>query len=270
MKPRLVLLFVVTVVAAQLFRCPRAAGQTKVDTTEAGAYVEKFVRIGGDSLRYLDFGGAGLPVVFTPAMVRHVDGYARLGSLLRGDYRVLAIGRRDADTTITNLGIADNAADLLHFLDALGMDRAVFAGNTEPAYRLTYLAEQHPERLAGLIYLAGPPSAAATFFRNPASGWPMLVRWWGVGDDFLDADPYAFRYLSDTAAVISVPALTFVNERGTRGVEGWITPLMEIGSPRVAEDIEELASSSHPGGDYYMNLLTDDSLRTEHLAAIDD
>ena len=155
-------------------------------------------------------------------------------------------------------------------MPGLGIEQAVLAGNTEPAYRMTYLVEQHPERVAGVIYLAGPPSAAGHLFKNPASGWPMLVRSWGLGEDFLEQDPYACLYLEDEDATISVPALTFVNPTGIRGVESWVMPLMDIGSPRAADDIAEMESSAHPAGPHYARLLSDVTFRDEQLARIED
>jgi hypothetical protein len=109
------------------------------------------VEVRGASLRFLDFGGEGLPVVFTPAMFRPVEEYVEIATRLSGDYRVLVVGRRDEGGPIQWVGTRAHAEDLLGFLDALGIGRAVLAGNTEPSYRMTYIAD-----ISGYEYRTSP------------------------------------------------------------------------------------------------------------------
>jgi parallel beta-helix repeat protein len=236
----------------------------------AGNQVDRFADVNGVRLRYLDFGGHGLPLVFTPAMVLGVEDYVELATRLNDDYRVLVVGRRDEGGPVQWLGTRAHAEDLLGFLDALGIERAVLAGNTGPAFRMTYLAEEHPERVAGVIYLAGPPSAALDLYKEPASGGPMLMRLWGVGDGFLEEASYSFHYREDEEAEISVPALTFVSPTGIRGTETQPVPLLYVGSPLVADDIEAVRRSLDPSFRYFVRLFEDGSFRDEQLARIED
>jgi pimeloyl-ACP methyl ester carboxylesterase len=233
-------------------------------------YEVRTVEVRGASLRYLDFGGHGVPVVFTPAMSRPVDEYVEIATRLSNDYRVLVVGRRDEGGPIQWIGTRAHAEDLLGFLDALGIERAVLAGNTDPSYRMTYLAEEHPERVAGAIYLAGPP-ALDDFAKDPASGYPMLLRLWGVNDGYADEPTHTFRYRRDEAAKIAVPALTFTKADGTRGIDNLAFPLVMVGSPRVAEVVAEMAKTMgdrDPDVRYFARLQEDAAFRDQRLAEI--
>jgi pimeloyl-ACP methyl ester carboxylesterase len=233
-------------------------------------YEVRTVEVPGASLRYLDFGGDGLPVVFTPAMFRPVEEYVEIATRLSADYRVLVVGRRDEGGPIQWIGTRAHAEDLLGFLDALGIERAVLAGNTDPSYRMTYLAEEHPERVAGVIYLAGPP-ALDDLVKDPASGYPMLLRLWGVNDGFTEEESHPFRYRHDDAAQIAVPALTFVTPDGTRGYDDFAFPLVMVGSPLVSDAVAAMAAAKgaqDPDVRYFARLQADETFRDERLAAI--
>jgi pimeloyl-ACP methyl ester carboxylesterase len=247
-----------------------ALAQTPETTSGDTPYEVRTVEVRGASLRYLDFGGDGIPVVFTPAMFRPVEEYVEIATRLSADYRVLVVGRRDEGGPIQWIGTRAHAEDLLGFLDALGIERAVLAGNTDPSFRMTYLAEEHPERVVGVIYLAGPP-ALLDPAKNPASGYPMLLRLWGVNDGFTEEESHPFRYRHDEAAEITVPALTFVTPDGTRGFDDLAFPLVMVGSPRVADVVAEMvkAMGDHdPDVRYFARLQEDEAFRDERLAAI--
>jgi pimeloyl-ACP methyl ester carboxylesterase len=234
-------------------------------------YQARTVEVRGATLRYLDFGGDGIPVVFTPAMFRPVEEYVEIATRLSDDFRVLVVGRRDEGGPIQWIGTRAHAEDLLGFLDALGIERAVLAGNTDPSYRMTYLAEEYPQRLAGVVYLAGPP-AVDDFARDPASGYPMLLRLWGVNDGFTDEESHPFRYRHDDTAEIAVPAVTFVTPGGTRGVYDIPFPLMVVGAPMVADAVAAMVRSlgdQDPEVVYFGRLQQDHAFRDQRLAAIE-
>lgn len=247
-----------------------ARAQTAETTSGNLPYELRTVEVRGASLRYLDFGGDGIPIVFTPAMSRPIEEYVEIAARLSADYRVLVVGRRDEGGPIQWIGTRAHAGDLLGFLDALGIERAVLAGNTDPSYRMTYLAEEHPDRVVGVIYLAGPPAIDAPA-KDPASGYPMLLRMWGVNEGFMEEEPHPFRYRHDEAAEIAVPALTFVTPDGTRGFDDLAFPLVMVGSPRVADVVAAMAAAmgdQDPDVRYFARLQEDKAFRDERLAAI--
>jgi pimeloyl-ACP methyl ester carboxylesterase len=265
-------------VPAIMITCLCANGASvQAQTPDAGRpsplYEVRTVEVRGASLRYLDFGGDGLPVVFTQTLIRPVDEYVEIGTRLSADYRVLVVTRRDEGGPVQWIGTAAHAEDLLGFLDALEIERAVLAGNTDGSFRMTYLAEEHPERVAGLIYLAGPPSPI-DLAKDPASGYAMSLRRWGVNDGLAEEPTHAFRYLH-AAAEISLPALTFVPPDDARQLMNTIvTPLVEVGSPLMADVMAEMAramgDTPQPVVAFFSRLQTDEAFRNAQLASIED
>jgi pimeloyl-ACP methyl ester carboxylesterase len=236
-------------------------------------YEVRTVEVRGASLRYLDFGGDGVPVVFLQTLVRPVEEYVEIGTRLSNDYRILVLARRDEGGPVQWIGTAAHAEDVIGFLDALEIERAVLSGNTDGSYRMTYVAEEHPERVAGLIYLAGPP-APVDLSKDPASGYPMYLRRWGVNDGFTEEPTHAFRYFRE-ATEISVPALTFVPPDDARELMNAIVPpLVETGSPLMADLVAEMArrtgDTPQPVVAFFSRLQTDKTFRDAQLASIED
>jgi pimeloyl-ACP methyl ester carboxylesterase len=267
-------------VSAVLLTClctSAALVQAQKPKTTSGdrPYDVRTVEVHGASLRYLDFGGDGVPVVFLQTLVRPVEEYVEIGTRLSNDYRVLVLARRDEGGPVHFhwIGIAAHAEDVIGFFDALEIERAVLAGNTDGSYRMTYLAEEHPERVAGLIYLAGPPGPVDPV-KDPASGYPMYVRRWGVNDGAAEEPTHAFRYVHEGAR-ISVPALTFVPPDDARALMNAIVPpLVDIGSPLMADLMAEMArrtgDTPQPVVAFFSRLQTDRTFRDAQLASIED
>jgi pimeloyl-ACP methyl ester carboxylesterase len=65
-------------------------------------------------------------------------------------------GHGDSDKPATGYRVADFAADVVSFLDALGIDRAVLAGHSGSCLVARRVAIDQPERVAGLILEASP------------------------------------------------------------------------------------------------------------------
>lgn len=122
-------------------------------------------------------------------------------------------------------------------LDSLGISSAVFVGNSSPAEDMTYLAEHHADRVAGLVYLANAPFLSEVVESESTGALAYAL------SATQPPSPFSCRprYLDGTCEPISVPALTFVGESGTRGMEGQVLPLMVAqmvgarGSERISD-----------------------------------
>lgn len=175
----------------------------------------KFIDAGDVRLQYLDFGGEGLPLVFIHGVQRGAQTWANFAPRFTDRYRALALTARGVGVSEGEEGDTEaRAGDLISFLDALDIERAVFIGNSGPGLDMTYLAEHHPDRVAGLVYLANVPPDRE-FEVDPSGGLRMAAR--AMYPAMVD-DPYRPRYLDDPEHRIDVPALTFV---GTTGYRGW-------------------------------------------------
>lgn len=165
-----------------------------------------FIDTGDARLYYLDHGGSGLPVIFTG------QGGSDFAPDLTDRHRVVTITmHRVADATASGTErVPARARDLLGLLDAFGFERAVLVGRSYPQ-EMTYLAEHHPERLAGLVYAGGVPEVVDFQDLDPTGGYQLLLRAIPreVEVDVLGSLEYRPGYLDSPASMIEVPALVF-------------------------------------------------------------
>ena len=143
---------------------PIAAQDAQAPIIEA-----QFAEANGITLVYFAFGDAGMPVVwvqdhhdyFRAATFGQEQAEEWVAFLERfaDSFRVLAPVRRGWGASGDpghGFDVATQSEDILGLLDALGIDRAVFVGRTLATQELTWIAEHHPERVIGLVYLDTP------------------------------------------------------------------------------------------------------------------
>jgi pimeloyl-ACP methyl ester carboxylesterase len=221
----------------------------------------------GIRLHYMDSGGSGLPVIF----VQDVLDYFRLEeereysawlARIADGFRVLAPVRRgygESDDIGWGYDVATQSEDVLGFMDALGIHRAVLVGRTVATQDMTWIAEHYPERLAGLVYLEGP--IVGPDYRNPAER--TFDEMYARGTCDLGNTPTARvarvapratwrpHFLDDEAVRINVPALRFS------------APQFENRSLslRRLDRVERIAASDHCGDEvsriYFRELAAD-------------
>lgn len=222
-----------TLLVLACWAMPALSGDEGLATHES-----KFVEADGVRLHYLDFGGEGLPVVFIHAGQRGAETWASFAPRFTDRYRALALTARGVSESEGEEGDTETrAGNLISFLDALDIERAVFIGNSGPGLDMTYLAEHHPDRVVGLVYLANVPPDGE-FEVDPSGGLRMAVR--AMHPAMVD-DPYRPGYLDDPEHRIDIPALTFV---GSTGYRGWgnmsltlavITRASEVGTDWITD-----------------------------------
>ncbi|MFD6290328.1 alpha/beta fold hydrolase [Streptomyces sp. NPDC060205] len=105
----------------------------------------------------------GAPVVFVHGLA---DSWWAFEPLLRQlpaalhGYAPTQRGHGDAERPADGYGPEDFAADLVEFLDAAGIGRAVLVGASSGGVAARLVAGSHPDRVAGLV-LAGVPATLA-------------------------------------------------------------------------------------------------------------
>jgi pimeloyl-ACP methyl ester carboxylesterase/ketosteroid isomerase-like protein len=227
------------------------------------------IRVDGERLHYLDFGGAGLPVLFT-AGSRAADTWAGFAPRFADRHRVIAITHRGVPPSEgQETGYVQRARDILSLLDSLGFERAVLVGNSNPAPMLIYLAEHHPERVAGFVFLAPASEAGFETAQDPSGAMQMVMRAF-LSSQGRDPDEaggpghlYRPRYFESGSPGISIPALTFVNRDGTRGLERVIYPLQV--AALVADGTLQVPDSV--ARSYFERLAEDSDMQREVRAA---
>lgn len=120
-------------------------------------HTQSFIAVdSGVQLEVLDWGGSGTPVLLLPGLGATAHTFDRLAPLLSQDHRVFALTRRGmGSSSHPDFGYdtATLSRDVVRVLDALQIDKAVLVGSSIAGEELSYLGAEHPERVAGLVYL---------------------------------------------------------------------------------------------------------------------
>jgi len=238
-----------------------AAAQT--ESLSDSVYESKFVEARGIQLHYLDFGGTGLPLLFIHGAHGDAGNFTEFAPRFSDGYRVFAVTRRgwgESEDIGWGYDVATQAEDIAGFLDTLGIKRAVLAGNVGGASQIMiYLAEHHPERLEGLVFLAHSPQPP-DLIRDPSSRtlWEMFVRTANdLGDRALQLQMPRFTYrplfFHDESARIGIPALSFVNPDGRRYPPDFdILSMILAGIDHIADPVAR---------EYFAAMVQDEELR---------
>lgn len=240
-----------------------------VEAQEVSQAADRFVEARGIRLHYLDFGGSGLPVVFRHGSHFSAEVVSAFAARFADDYRPLAVTRRgygQSQDVGWGYDPATQGEDLIAFLDAVGIEQAVLVGNSRAA-DLVYVAEHHPDRLAGLVFLNLTPQPPPGLLDHPATRefWQMAMRGaCDLGDEAVHrlAPRYDYRphFAYDQSTEVRVPSLLFVNRKGR-------AELPRPGPVEALEDLVELAASEQwcdPGSrEYFAQLLKDEERLAE-------
>lgn len=125
----------------------------------------------GTRLRAWDNQGRGIPVLISnglgtphdawPAINRQTDRYR----VMTWDHRGLCGSERPADES--RITVADHTADLFAVMDAYGVDRAVVIGWSVGVNVAFEAALRDPERIAGVLAVAGVPGGSFEALLHP-------------------------------------------------------------------------------------------------------
>jgi ketosteroid isomerase-like protein len=209
-------------ITAGTFELPRGIGAENLHDAEGSdgdAVRSRFFHNEDRRLHYLDFGGAGLPILFVPAMDRTAYTFLDFAPRFTDGHRVLAItngGSGQSEGRTTDLWDRERQArDVVALLDTLRIPRAVVVGRWPDVP--IHLAENHGDRAAGLVILSPEnvgPSWRTLRTKDSTRVLEMVDRW-GLAARALDPGQkapwhgeYEPRYLR-FGGTIEVPALVF-------------------------------------------------------------
>jgi pimeloyl-ACP methyl ester carboxylesterase len=141
------------------------------------------VRVRDLTLRYLDFGGDGPPLLFLHATGFHAWVWAPYVDRFRATHRVLALDQRghgESDKPPTGYRWEEFGADLAAFLDALALERIDAVGHSKGATAIAAAAAAGTTRVARAVLiepvLFAGPIASAPIFENPLAAGAMRRR----------------------------------------------------------------------------------------------
>jgi pimeloyl-ACP methyl ester carboxylesterase len=111
----------------------------------------------GVELHYAEQGDAdGAPIVLLHGWPDSWFSYSQVLALLPRGYRALAPDQRgfgDSERPPSGYGIRDLAADVVAFLDAVGIERATVVGHSLGSFVARRVAIAHPERVTRLVLI---------------------------------------------------------------------------------------------------------------------
>lgn len=110
----------------------------------------------GVDLEVLDWGGAGRPLVLLTGSGLSAHIYDEFAPKLTASGHVYALSRRGYGASSRPAGGYENqrlADDILRAIDVLTLDRPVLVGHSMAGGEITTLANQHSDRLGGLVYM---------------------------------------------------------------------------------------------------------------------
>ncbi len=146
-------------------------GLTVGEMLHAVASTFGFVSADGTRLQGWSNDGAGVPLIISnglgtipkmwPSLTRADSGYATLTWYYRGTFG----SDRPADPA--RVRIRDHADDLVALMDARGVERALIAGWSFGVDVAFEVAQRHPDRVAGLLAVAGIPGGTFTTLGEP-------------------------------------------------------------------------------------------------------
>jgi pimeloyl-ACP methyl ester carboxylesterase len=103
--------------------------------------------------------GGQPPLVLVPGPTDSWRSYEPTLVRLPASVRAIAVSQRghgDSDKPATGYRVEDFAADLVPFLDAIGVDQAVLVGHSGSCPVVRRVAADRPDRVAGLVLEASP------------------------------------------------------------------------------------------------------------------
>lgn len=156
---------------------------------------------GGIRLPYVEQGDpAGVPVVMLHGYSDSWRSYELLLAELPASIHAFAFTQRghgDADKPAQGYRPEDFSADLLAFLDAVGLDEAVVIGHSGGSYAAQWFAVDHPERTLGIVLIG----AFRSFDNNPG-----VLELRDVVADLTDpVDPAFVREFQESCVAQAVP-----------------------------------------------------------------
>ena len=118
------------------------------------------VTVNGVRLHYLDWGGSGEPLVLLHGLGTTSHVFDDLAPRLTDRFRVIALTRRghaESEHPEGGYTIEQTTADVLAFLDTLGIRRAHVAGHSLGGAEAMRLGVEHPDRVRRIVFLDGLP-----------------------------------------------------------------------------------------------------------------
>lgn len=213
------------------------------------------VSVNGQSFHYTDSGGDGPPILLSHPMFLDAVHMMPLANVLAADgYRVVAFDQRcHGDTRFDGrpFALTECAKDALGLASALGIERAIFAGELLSATIAMHAALLEPERVVGLLLIGA--TAYPTDPGEIASLSVGLAQWKESGPQASE-----FARIAQAATGSSQAAADLMDRwRGTDWQQVQVMADAWLGRPGVTENLGGVTCPAvvvHGSSEFYIPL----------------
>ena len=153
--------------------------------TDAGGHRNGRLAIDGTWIHYVDYGGAGRPLVFLAGLGNTAHVFDDFAPRFTDAFRVIAVTRRgygESGRPAKGFDTQRLTEDVRAVLDSLRLERVILAGHSVAGDELTAFAARYPDRTSAVVYLE------AAYDRSGMSG--RLVKL-GLTKQLPPAPPHA-------------------------------------------------------------------------------
>ncbi|MCO1576175.1 alpha/beta hydrolase [Crossiella sp. SN42] len=198
--------------------------------------IESTVDLGGRRFGWVDFGGAGAPILLLHGSFGRGSQFARLAADLAPEYRVLALDQRGHGRSEHggDFGRAEFVADAAAFLRHLDLGPLPVLGHSLGGLNAYQLAARHPELVRALVVEDFGAVMRAPEIEHPEldlTGWPLLA----------DTEEELRAQIAQR-----VPVLDYFMASAIQTAQGW----------RLCFDYADLAATQRGGlGDHWADWL---------------
>lgn len=181
---------------------------------------EKWLSTSQLQMHYLDWGGAGTPIVALHGLASSAHWYSLTLPLLADTFHCIAPDQRahgKTDQPTTGYDWATLANDIVEAMDVLGLEKAAILGHSWGASVAAHFAANHPDRITQLVLIDGgtalPRPAGATWeqFKDRLS--PRDI--YGPRERYIGALRRQFDHVWSDKLEQMVMSMVRINEDGT-------------------------------------------------------
>jgi len=203
---------------------------TLISAQNKDSYVSNVVKTNRLTVEYMDFGGEGTPLIVIQGAHNYFDTSSQIEfirhsnkswidfySAFSQNYHVLAPLKRgfgNTDSQLENETVQTGTEDLISLMDHLKIQKAFFIGRDVPAQNMLYLAENHPDRVLGLVFIQ--PVFGINEIKDEASNEFIFFSYtesYSASEfrkfKLQKPAPYRPQIFTDSTRKLNVPALLF-------------------------------------------------------------
>src|ERR1700735_3788190 len=124
------------------------------------------VIVGAMRFHYLDWGGAGVPILFLHGGGINAHTWDCVAVMLRDRYRCIALDQRghgDSEwSPVVDYRIGTHVGDIAGFIEAMGLERPILVGQSMGGLNSITYATRHSDQMRGMVIVDVAPEVSSS------------------------------------------------------------------------------------------------------------